>query len=284
MYVFAGGGHEMQVTGKVVVITGASMGIGEAIAKEFASQGASVVLAARDAGRLDAARERIRGELLAVPCDVTRREDLSRLLETSLQRFGRVDVWVNNAGYGLMDSVAQMDLGECRRMFETNLFAVIQAMQLVTPVMKQQGGGAIINISSVAGYIAIPYMAAYGATKHALNAISKGARMELQPAGIQVINVCPGYITTDFAVNAVKGKERYRLGVAARRGITAERVARAVLNAYIKNKREVVVPWKDRISILLYQLVPPVVEGMMRRLLRPADEVIAEAAAAKARR
>ena len=274
----------MQLTGKVVVLTGASMGIGEAIAKEFAAQGASVVLAARDAGRLEAARQRVSAEALVVPCDVTRREDLSRVLETTIQHFGRVDVWVNNAGYGLMDSITQMELAECRRMFETNLFAVIQAMQLVTPVMKRQGGGAIINISSVAGYIAVPYMAAYGATKHALNAITKGARMELQAAGIHVINVCPGYIATDFAVNAVKGTERYRLGVAARRGITAERVARAVLKAYIKKKREIVVPWKDRISILLYQIVPPVVEGMMRRLLRPADEVIAEAVAAKARK
>lgn len=270
----------MHLNGKVVVVTGASMGIGESIAKDFAGRGASVVLVARNAQRLEAARARVGGaNTIATPCDVTRREDLERVLQTALTRFGRVDVWVNNAGHGLMDSVAQMDLTECRRMFETNLFAVIQAMQLVAPVMQKQGSGAIINISSVAGYIAVPYMAAYGATKRALNAITRGARMELEKSGVQVINVCPGYIATDFAQNAVKGKERYRLGVAARTGITPDQVARAVMQAYQKNKREVVVPWKDRIFIVLYQLAPGIVEGMMRRMLRPADEVIADATA-----
>ena len=270
----------MDMTGKVVVVTGASMGIGESIAKMFAAHGANVVLAARDAARLEAARARIGSTgATAVPCDVTKRDDLSRLLATTLTQFGRIDVWVNNAGHGLMDSVVQMDLGECRRMFETNLFAVIQAMQLVAPVMQKQGSGAIINISSVAGYITVPYMVAYGATKRALNAITRGARMELEKSGVHVINVCPGYIATDFAQNAVKGKERYRLGMAARTGITPDQVARAVLRAYQKNKREIVVPWKDRIFIVLYQLAPGIVEGMMRRMLRPADEVIAEAAA-----
>jgi short-subunit dehydrogenase len=273
----------MQLAGKVVVVTGASMGIGEAIAKEFAAYGANVVLSARDATRLETARARMAGsgEAIAIPCDVTRHEDLARLLASTLARFGQVDVWVNNAGHGLMDSIAQMDLAQCRGMFDTNLFAVIQAMQLVAPAMAKQGGGTIINISSVAGYIAVPYMAGYGATKHALNAITKGARMELKTAGVRVINVCPGYIATDFAMNAVKGKERYRLGLAARTGVTPARVARAVLRAYFKNKREIVVPWKDRIFILLYQLAPSMLESMMQRLLRPADEVIAEMAAAR---
>src|SRR5262245_34128588 len=271
----------LQMSGKIVVVTGASMGIGESVAREFAAHGASVVLVARNAQRLEAARARVGGNAIAVPCDVTRCEELERVLATTLTRFGRIDVWVNNAGHGLMDSVAQMDLAECRRMFDTNLFAVIQAMQLVAPVMQKQGSGAIINISSVAGYIAVPYMAAYGATKRALNAITRGARMELEKSGVRVINVCPGYIATDFAMNAVKGKERYRLGVAARTGITPDQVARAVLRAYQKNKREIVVPWKDRIFIALYQLAPGIVEGMMRRMLRPADEVIAEAVAAR---
>src|SRR5262245_22524470 len=133
----------LQITGKVVVVTGASMGIGESIAREFAAHGASVVLVARNAQRLEAARTRVGSNAIAVACDVTKHGDLERVLATALSRFGRVDVWVNNAGHGLMDSVAQMDLAECRRMFETNLFAVIQAMQLVAPVMQKQGSGAI---------------------------------------------------------------------------------------------------------------------------------------------
>ena len=269
-----------------MVVTGASMGIGEAIAAEFAAQGASVVLSARDAIRLEAARLRVAtsGQTIAVPADVTKPEDLARLLEATLARFGRVDVWVNNAGHGLMDSISQMDLNQCRRMFETNLFAVIQAMQLVVPVMRKQASGTIVNISSVAGYIAVPYMGAYGATKHALNAVTKAARMELAGTGVKVCNVCPGYIATDFAVNAVKGKERYRLGVAARTGIKPAQVARVVLKAYLDSKREVVVPGKDRLFIWLYQFAPWIVEGMMRRMLRPADEVIAQAAAVRGKK
>ena len=272
----------MEIDGKVVVITGASMGIGEAIAKIFAENGANVVLSARDLGRLEAARARIRRQnTVAIGCDVTRHEDIQRLLHAALDRFGRVDVWINNAGYGLMDSVAQMKMEECRRMFDTNLFGAIECMQAVTPVMKQHGHGTIINVSSVAGHIAVPFMAAYGATKHALNAIGKAARLELKGSGVHVMTVCPGYIATDFALNAVKGAERMRLGMAARRGISPDRVARAVLRGYREQKREVVVPWRDRITITLYQLFPQFIEWGMTRMLRPADQVIAEAQAAR---
>src|SRR5206468_9529308 len=133
-----------------------------------------------------------------------KRSDVETVLRTVLERYRRVDAWINNAGSGLSDSVEKMAIADCRSMFETNLFGAIEAMQLVIPVMKQQRAGTIINISSVAGHIAVPYMAAYCATKHALNAIGKAARVELRGTGVHVMTVCPGYISTDFAVNAVK--------------------------------------------------------------------------------
>jgi short-subunit dehydrogenase len=273
----------MNLTGKVVVITGASMGIGEAIALEFVQHGASVVLSSRDAQRAEAARQRV-GNLertSAVPCDVTKRPEIGRLLQETLSRHKRVDVWVNNAGFGLMDSVASMDMGECRRMFDTNLFGVLDAMQLVVPVMKRQGSGSIINIASTAGHIAVPYMAAYCASKHALRAIGNAARLELRGTGVNVLTVCPGYITTEFSVNAVKGTERLRLGVAAKRGITADRVARATLRAYAAKKREISVPWRDHIAIKLYETFPRLVDRVMVGMLAPADQVIAEGQAAR---
>lgn len=273
----------MRHEGKVVVVTGGSMGIGEAIAKVFSDAGASVVVASRDLGRSEAARQRMgRPEhTLAAACDVRRRQDIAALIEATLARFSRIDVWVNNAGFGLMDPIHLMDLAACRDMFETNLFAVVECMQQVVPVMKRQGGGAIINISSVAGSIAVPYMAAYGATKHALNAITRGSRVELMDEGVAVINVCPGYIATDFAANAVKGPNAKRLARAAKVGISAERVAQATLRAYEKRKREVVVPWRDRLFIKLYQFWPQLLENAMKGMLRPADEVIAEAEKAR---
>jgi short-subunit dehydrogenase len=273
----------MDLNGKVVVVTGGSMGIGEAIAKEFVEAGASVVLSSRDAKRSEEARARI-GRVertLAVACDVRKRADLEALLKAALDRFGRVDVWVNNAGYGLLDGVATMDVAECRRLFDTNLFGAIEGMQVATPAMKAQGSGTIINISSVAGHIPVPYMAAYSATKFAMNAIGKAARVELKGTGVNVLTVCPGYIGTTFGENTVQGKERFRMNTAASAGATAEDVARAVLRGYVKNKREVVVPWKYWFVLRLYEHFPGLVEGQMAKRLRPADEVYAAAAAAR---
>src|ERR1700734_4240454 len=147
----------MELAGKIMVVTGASMGIGEAIAKIFADQGASVVLLSRDASRVEAARARVghTERTLAMACDVRHREDIDRAIGLTLHHFQRIDVWVNNAGHGLLDSVAEMNMAACREMFETNLFGVVSAMQAVIPVMRQQGGGAIINMSSVAGHIPV---------------------------------------------------------------------------------------------------------------------------------
>jgi len=261
------------------------MGIGEAIAKEFIDRGANVVFSSRDLQRTEAARQRVGGleRSIAVACDVTKRADIANLLAQALSRFQRVDVWVNNAGYGLMDSVESMNMRECRRMFDTNLFGTIDAMQLVIPVMKKQSSGTIINIASTAGHIAVPFMAAYCATKHAMRAIGNAARVELRGTGVNVLTVCPGYISTDFSVNAVKGKEQLRLGAAVKRRITADRVARAVVRGYLRGKREVSVPWRDHIVIKLYENLPSVVDYAMARMLAPADKVIAEANAAPKR-
>jgi short-subunit dehydrogenase len=213
----------MELLGKVVVVTGASMGIGEAIAKVFADQGASVVMLSRDAGRVEAARGRIgNGErTLALACDVRHREDVDRVIGLTVHHFQGIDVWVNNAGHGLLDSVAQVEMAACREMFDTNFFGAIGAMQAVIPVMRQQGGGMIINISSVAGHIPIPFHAAYSATKFALNAMGKAAGVELKKEGIHVLTVCPGYVRTAFSENAVRGNELKKVRPGSVKGITA---------------------------------------------------------------
>jgi short-subunit dehydrogenase len=260
----------MQLSGKIVVVTGGSMGIGEAIAKIFADGGASVVLLSRDAERAEAARGRI-GHIertLALACDVRNREEIDRVVGLTLHHFQRIDVWINNAGHGILDSVANVDMAKCRETFETNFFGTVEAMQAVIPVMKQQGSGAIINVSSVAGHIPLPFHAVYSATKYAMNAIGKGARIELKSSGINVLTVCPGYVRTDFGANAAKGKEQKQVRPARIRGITAERVAKAVLRGYLKQEREVVVPWTMHPMIKLYQLFPGLVEWSMTKMAR----------------
>jgi short-subunit dehydrogenase len=260
----------MDLSGKVAVVTGASMGIGEAIAKIFAAHGASVVMLSRDAGRAEAARGRVghTDRTLALSCDVRNREEIDRVLSLTLHHFDRVDVWVNNAGRGLRDSVAQMDMAACREVFETNFFGMVSAMQAVIPVMKQEGSGTIINVSSVAGHMPLPFLAIYSATKFAMNALGKAARVELKSAGINVMTVCPGYVRTDFGENSIHGREPRQVRPEAARGISAERVARATLRGYEKNKREVIVPWTMHVPIKIYQLFPGVVEWAMGRMAK----------------
>src|SRR3989449_6216252 len=259
--------RRVDFSGKVVVVTGASMGIGEAIAKIFADHEASVILLSRDAGRAEAARDRVghTERTLALSCDVRHREEIDRVLSLTLHHFDRIDVWVNNAGHGLLDSVAQLDMAACRETFDTNFFGAVESMLAVIPVMKQQGAGTIINISGVAGHIPLPFHAVYSATKFAMNTFGKAARVELKNYGIHVMTVCPGYVRTDFGANALRGQEVKTVRPSTVRGISAQRVARAVLHGYIKQKREVIVPWVMHPVVKLYQLFPALVEwGMVR--------------------
>jgi short-subunit dehydrogenase len=270
----------MKLEGKVAVITGASMGIGEAIAKLFLQEGAKVVLCSRDLARTRAAEQRIGGGVntLSVACDVSKREQVDALVKSAVTKFGRIDIFVNNAGFGLNDAVADMDMAELRRMFDTNLFGAVECIQAVVPVMRRQGGGDIVNISSVSGHIATPYMSGYAATKHAMNAIGKAARMELLRHNINVLTVCPGYIATDFVKNMVKGKHSERVGSSVKYAVTPDVVATATLQGMLKRKREVIVPKLYQMVIRMYQAAPGVVERRIRKALRPTAQVMAEAA------
>lgn len=262
----------MELTGKVVVVTGASMGIGEAIARVFAGQGASVALLSRDSARAEVTRSRIGfpDRTIALSCDVRHSEEIDRVLALTLHHFKRVDIWVNNAGHGLLDSVAQVEMTACRELFDTNFFGALSAMQAVIPVMRQQGGGTIINISSVAGHIPLPFHAAYSASKFALNAIGKAARIELKRDNIHVLTVCPGYVRTAFSENSVRGAELKKVRPDSVRGISPDRVARATLQGYLKQKREVIVPWTMHMPVKLYQLFPALVERAMGRMVNRA--------------
>jgi len=253
---------------QVVVITGASMGIGEALARTFAAEGAQVVMSSRNLKALEEARTRlgIPERTIAIACDVRDRNQIHSLVRQARDHFGKIDVWVNNAGYGLLDSIATMSMEECRRIFDTNLFGAIDCMQAVIPVFKEQGWGTIINISSVVGHLPVPHLGAYSATKHALNAISEAARLELESSGMRVMSVCPGRIQTQFGTNTIRGREAKRLGASFQKGISAERCARAILRGYLRGSREVFVPWHAGVIAHLYELFPAVVEFAMRRM------------------
>ena len=263
----------MELNGKVAVVTGASMGIGEAIAKLFVQKGANVVFLSRDTARAEAARARAghTDRTIALSCDIRNREEIDKVINLTVHSFQRIDIWVNNAGKGIMDASDQADMSSVRDVFNLNFFGALESMQAVVPVMKQQGSGTIINISSVAGHIPLPFHGVYSATKFAMNAVGKAARVELKQAGINVLTVCPGYVRTDFGKNLVRGREAKTVRPQQTRGISAERVARATLRGYLKQKMEVVVPWHMHPVIKLYQLFPGVVEWGMLKMIRKVD-------------
>jgi len=246
------------------------MGIGEAMAKSFLAEGARVVMSSRELSRVEEARQRVGApdRTVAISCDVRDRRQIDALVSGSQTQFGKIDVWINNAGYGMLSSIVSMSMEECRRMFDTNLFGAIECMQAVAPIFRAQRGGTIINISSIVGHLPVPHMGAYSATKHALNAISEAARLELEGDGIRVINVCPGRIQTNFGANTVQGTEGKRLGEGLQKGISPERCARAILNGYLRGAREVFVPWHGWWLSHLYEMCPAVVEFGMRRMLK----------------
>lgn len=187
--------------GQVAIITGASAGIGEASARRLAGEGATVVINARRADRLEALKRDIEaagGRALVVAGDITNEQDRARLVQETLDAFGRIDALVNNAGWGQRGPIELVPLDAIRRNFETNFFSLIGLTQLIIPVMREQRSGRIVNISSVAGRIARPLSSVYDATKHALEAISDGLRGELAPFGIKVVVIEPGFIITEF--------------------------------------------------------------------------------------
>jgi len=221
---------------KVIVITGASSGIGAALAEHLASQGASVALAARREDALNQVAARCNGKALPIVSDVTRRADVARIVRDTIARFGRIDVWINNAGQGLTRMPTELSDEDIDDMLRANVKSVIYGMQEVLPHFKERGTGQIINISSMLGRIPFAvFRSAYSASKHYVNAMTAMFRDEVQKThpGIQFSLVSPGVVYTDFGLNARHG------GVDSRHipgGQTAEDVA-AVIAGVIESRQ-----------------------------------------------
>jgi NADP-dependent 3-hydroxy acid dehydrogenase YdfG len=221
---------------KVIVITGASSGIGAALAEQLASDGAAVVLAARREDALQTVADRCGGNTLPVVTDVTRRDEVTRLVQRALDRFDRIDVWVNNAGQGLSRMPTELTDDDIDDMMRANVKSAIYGMQAVLPHFIARGSGQIINISSMLGRIPSALArSAYSASKHYLNALTAMFREEVQQQhpGIQFSLVSPGVVYTDFGLNARYG------GVDSRNipgGQIPEEVA-AVIAGVIESRR-----------------------------------------------
>jgi NAD(P)-dependent dehydrogenase (short-subunit alcohol dehydrogenase family) len=187
----------MQIQGAVVVVTGASSGIGAATSRLAAARGARVVLAARRQDRIDALAREL-PDAVAVPTDVTDQAQVRRMVDAAVERYGRIDVLVNNAGQGLHVPVEQIDLDDLRAVFELNVVGALAALQAVVPVMRAGGGGSIVNVSSGTTLFTPSGTGGYAATKAALNMLSAVARAELAADGIVVSTVYPFITATEF--------------------------------------------------------------------------------------
>jgi NAD(P)-dependent dehydrogenase (short-subunit alcohol dehydrogenase family) len=184
---------------RVAIVTGASSGIGEASAHCLAKAGFSVVLAARRADLLDGIVADITaqgGKALSVPTDLSDAEETSALVRTTLDTFGRVDTLVNNAGYSPPCALEQLDREAMRHVFDVNLLSGMQLLAELTPVMRQQGGGRVINISSLSRYVGAPLAGAYAATKGGMEALTACMRLELSPWNIKLSLIVPGFVDT----------------------------------------------------------------------------------------
>ncbi len=190
------------IEGKVVVITGASSGNGEATARHLSAQGATVVLGARRVDRLKSLADELNrnGEkALAVPTDVTQYEQVKSLVDAAVQTYGRVDVMINNAGLMPHSPLERLKIDDWNRMIDVNLKGVLYGIAAALPYMKQQKSGHIINVSSVAGHKVRPGSAVYAATKTAVLVISEGLRQEVKPYNIRSTVISPGAIATELA-------------------------------------------------------------------------------------
>jgi NAD(P)-dependent dehydrogenase (short-subunit alcohol dehydrogenase family) len=252
---------ERSLKGKVAVVTGASSGIGEATVLELAARGASVVAAARSVGKLeDLARRAASSGVLVVEADVADRELVEAMVGRTVEKFGRLDVLVNNAGLGLSGRISELLPEDLRYVFEVNTIGPLNCAQAALPRMGR--GGRIINVSSVVGLRAIPKVGGYCSTKFALNALSDSLRVEVADRGVSVTSVYPGTTRTSFRDNSRRTRDEKRGW--RPKGVTPERVAKKIADAAEKGPRDVYVTPSDRLFVAGVTLFP----GLTDRVLR----------------
>jgi short-subunit dehydrogenase len=258
----------MRVRDTVVLITGASEGIGAACVREFQARGARVVLTARNEEKLRAIAGP--GDLV-VAGDITLPAARQATVDRTLAEFGRIDVLVNNAGVGLYKAAWKAPMDDVRAMYELNVFALLGMVQAVAPTMKKQGRGVIVNVSSIAGRVPLAWFTAYCGSKFAVSSMTAGLRMELRQYGVHVMDVCPGYVTTGFQQNALSGTPPDKLWRMRKFKITAEECAEALVRGVEREKRSVVVPWMGNLLIAGRALFPGLVERAMEHIYKGLD-------------
>ena len=273
-------GRKEDVRGKVVLVTGASRGLGLQMAREFAALGARLAICARDRAELDWAREELSTfgiDVLAVQCDVGVHDDVQRMVREVRERYGRIDVLVNNAGIitvGPMEAQTLSDYQEC---MDTMFWGVVYPTLAVLPEMMARGSGKIANITSIGGKISVPHLLPYSCAKFAAVGFSEGLHAEVKKDGVQVTTVVPGLMRTGSFVNAwFKGRHRAEYGwfsVSSAMPVLAmhgERAARQVVNAIRRGDAEITLTPQAKLLAVVNGIAPALtaeILGIVNRLL-----------------
>jgi short-subunit dehydrogenase len=253
--------------GQVVLITGASSGIGAALARKFANEGAHTVLVARRVERLEALAAELTAtgrRSAAVAGDVTRDGDLERAVDVALKEFGRLDVAVANAGLLTTGRIHNLTLDDYRRQLETNLFGALRTVMAGLPAL-QETRGRLVLIGSLLGMISAPGSTAYCMSKFALNGLSDGLCHELAPYGISVTHVMSGFVDTE-----IYDKTKLRRPTQKWIQLSADDAARQIVTAVYRRKRSLILPWPTKLAILLQRHFPQVVYFAINRAFRKA--------------
>jgi short-subunit dehydrogenase len=262
-------GHRRRIAGSRILITGASQGIGKALADEAARRGARVLAVARSLDLLKELSDAARGrgdQLEIVQADITNRDDRLRMLEAAICAFGGLDILINNAGVGATGHFVEVSPERLRTIMEVNFFALAEMTRTFIPLLRLGNYPAIVNISSVAGKRGIPARSEYSASKFAVQGFSEALRAELEKDGIDVLVVCPGLTQTNFSKNMLEQKAR--MPIDHMRGMTAEAVSAATLKAIAKGRHEVCLTFQGKLMAFVNRFLPRLADRIAARKVR----------------
>lgn len=260
-------GNGTSLKDKVVIITGASSGIGKETALLFAKQGAKIVAAARSRDKLVELKKEIEasgGSCSVVPTDVAREEEVKNLIQQTVETYKKIDILINNAGQGYFNYTTETSIEDYRRIMEVNFYGAVFACKEVLPIMTEQKEGAIINVASVAGKRSFERMSAYCASKFALVGFTEALYYEVVDKGIKVVAVCPPAIDTPFFDNA--GYHDFRETHKGLSLLSPQEVAQQIYKSIHAKKREVVIGARAKVINTIHAVSPELMEGITKVL------------------